>query len=120
MKREENNIVVVRSSDKKVDVSFKNIQSLSGQSVENIRNRLINFVTRKNYEIVINLSGIKMIESVVFDNLNLLSRMAKRYNSIICLTHIEVELLEIIELIKDYLVFDLKIVKKDIESRNVA
>jgi anti-anti-sigma regulatory factor len=120
MKREKNNFLAIRNGDKKAVVSFKNIHHLSAQSVGVVRKELINLVTTRNSEIVIDLSGIQMIDSLVFDVLNLLSRMARRYNSIIYLTRIDVELMEIIKLIQDYLVFDLKILKEGKESKSAA
>lgn len=120
MKRENNNFFLIRNNDKKVVVSFRNVQNLTVLNTEIIRLGLIDKVKSKNTEVEINLRGIKLIDSSVFDTFNLLSRLAKRFNSVMYLTHIGEELMELIDLVKYHAVFDIKIVKEDKLPRNAA
>lgn len=120
MKREDNNFFFIKNKDKKVVVSFRNVQNLTVLNTEIIRLGLIEKVKSKNNEIEINLRGIKLIDSSVFDTFNLLSRLAKRFNSVMYLTHIDEELMELIDLVKYHAVFDIKIVKEEKLPRNAA
>ena len=120
MEQEGNTFFIVRNKDKKAVASFRDIQNLTALNSEDIRLGLLDIVTTKNREIEIDLSGIKLIDSSVFDTFNLLSRLAKRFHSFFYFTHVNKELMELIELVKSHAVFDIRILKEDNQPRNAA
>jgi anti-anti-sigma regulatory factor len=120
MKRDSNTFFIVRNKDKKAVASFRGTQNLTVLDSEDIRLGLLDIVTTKNCEIEVDLRGIKLIDSSVFDTFNLLSRLAKRFNSFFYFTHVNKELMELIELVRSHAVFDIRILKEDNQPRNAA
>ena len=120
MKRASENILEIRIGKKKAVASFRNTNRLNILNAEAIRLGLIDIVTNRNSETEVDLTGINFIDSSIIDTLNLLGRMAKRFNSSFFLTHINNELMELIELVKMHTVFDIRIKKEKDESRYAA
>lgn len=90
-----------------VIVSFRNHGSLALLKHGYIRFTLKELVMQKNKRLIIDLTGVKFIDDQGFDMLNLLSRLGKKYHSVIHLTGVEPEVMEIIKLLKKYSVFDI-------------
>jgi hypothetical protein len=57
------------------------------------------------------MSGIHTINEEWIDTFNFLSRIAKKYNSSVRLIGVEIEVLEMIQLIRQYYFFDIQHVK---------
>ena len=120
MKRESQNFLIVRNNNNRTKASFRNVNRLTVLNSEAIRLGLLDIVTIRNSELEIDLKGVKFIDSSVVDTFNLLSRMARRYNSRVLLSNVSAELSELIELVKLHSVFDIKHVFLNQESRSVA
>ncbi len=120
MKGENNNFLYVRKSENKTVALFREMNQLTVPDSEAIRLKLIDIVTKRNSELEINLLGIKFIDSSIIDVFNLLYRMAKRFNSKVIITHVNEELMELIELVKIHAVFDIRTVLLHEPQRVVA
>ncbi len=116
MKREDLNFHVEMEGRKKAIASFSNTTHLNILNTEIIRLGLIDIVTMRNTEVIFDLSGINVIDCSIVDTLNLLSRLAKRFNSLLLLSHVSPELQEMLDLIKVYSVFDIRILKEEHEQ----
>lgn len=77
-------------------------------------------ITHPGTHLTLNLSGVDFIDSKAFDDLNHLSRVARNYNSVIILSQVESSVMELIELVKKYSVFDIKAIRPVQKSANVA
>ncbi len=119
MKRDSKQFLIIRNEKNKTVASFRNYK-LTVLNSEAIRLGLLDIVTIRDSELEINLSGVKFIDSSIFDVFNLLSRMGKRFNSRVYLSNVGVELLELIELVKLHSVFDIKKVIPASQPRKVA
>jgi anti-anti-sigma factor len=120
MKRENQNFLVIQNNQEGTKASFRNVNRLTVLNSEAIRLGLLDIATRRNSELEIDLEGVKFIDSSIIDTLNLLSRMARRYNSRVILTNVSNEVRELITLVKMHSVFDIKHVLPANEHRSVA
>lgn len=120
MKRDKQKFLFIKNNKNLTSASFNNVNRLTILNSEAIRLELIDIATQKNSVLDINLEGIRFVDSSIIDILNLLSRMAHRYNSKVVLSNVTDELFELIELVKMHSVFDIKQVKKSYLPRSVA
>lgn len=120
MKRENFNFQVKMEGRKKAIASFSNVNRLNVLNAEVIRLGLIEIVTTRNTEVIFDLSGINFIDSSIVDTFNLLSRMARRFNSVVMLAYVNSELQEMLELIKVHSVFNLRILNEDALKKEAA
>ena len=108
MKRENNRFLHIAKKGTMVVASFRNTKKLTVLNAEALKLGLLDVITNRNTVLEINLAGIKFIDSSIIDILNFLSRVAQRFNSKVILTHVEGELMELIELVKLHSIFDIR------------
>lgn len=85
--------------------------SMAMMSPQVLRNFLKDLITHRETHLEIDLSGIHTMDNEWFDTFNFLSRLARKYGSSITLTGVESEVMEIIELIRKYYFFDIRVVE---------
>lgn len=106
--KEKDDILIERRNAREAHVSFRNHGNLALLKYDYIRFALKELITSSyGTKLIIDLTGVKFIDSTAFDTLNLLSRLGRRYNSSITLTGVEPEVMEMISLVKKYSVFDI-------------
>ena len=105
------NILVIRQDNKNVMVSFKNTEKFTSLNMNIIRQYLTRIIRKRGTILETDLSGIRFIDSTGFDTLTLIYRLGKKYGSTIILKGVEIEVLEMIELVKKYQVFDIRRIK---------
>ena len=110
----------IKSTERGYEVSFNNVRKLTVLQSETLRQRLLELAEVKYKELAINLCGIQFIDNAVIDIFNLLSRVARKYNSAVLLTEVSDNVLELIELIKVHAVFDIKHVFPALVHKSVA
>ena len=110
MKDRKEKILEIRIKEKKMEASFTATRRLTKENSFAIKQELMQCATHRNCELEINLSGILFIDNTVIDIFNLLSRMARRYDSRLFLSHVGGEVMEMINLIKKHSVFDIRVV----------
>lgn len=120
MKRGHLNFLVVKNNRRKIQVSFEKISKLSVLNSELIKNYLLNIVEKPRTELLISLAGIRFIDSASFDILNLVARVAVKYKSTVILKDVEPDTMELIELVKEHYVFNIKYVEPIKEKQKVA
>lgn len=107
---------------KKINIRIagrQNSRQLSLEPAENlahldagiIRNYLKKIITQRNVHLEIDLSGVHEIDNHWFDTFNFLSRLGRKYNSALTLTGVEPGVMEIIDLIRKYYFFDIRVVE---------
>ena len=106
--KNENNIRLERNEGKEVLVSFRNHGNLSLLRHGYIRFTLKEQIRNRGTRLIMDLTGIKFIDSDSLDTLNLLSRLGRKYDSSIWLKGVEPEVIELLELVKKYSVFDIQ------------
>jgi anti-anti-sigma factor len=92
----------------RIELTVNSINKITVLNSESFKSKLIPLVTNSNAKVVLNLSTIEFIDSTGFDCLNLVSRVAQKYNSELVLTEVNPEIQELIELVKKYSEFDIK------------
>lgn len=102
---------VVQHNRKEMNVNFGDAEEMSVFNTEVIKKYLKNIITKKGTRLEIDLTGIHSINEDWIDTFNFLSRMAKKNNSSVRLIGVENEVLEMIELIRQYYHFDIQYVK---------
>lgn len=120
MKRDTANILTIKNGKHRTKASFSNVDRLTILNSEAIRLGLIEIATKKDTLHEIDLKGVRFIDSSVIHVLNLLSRMAHRYNSNVILTNVSPELNELIELVKLHAVFDIKQINTTSDNKAAA
>ena len=105
--KEKDDILIERRGVREIHVSFRNHGNLTLLKYDYIRFALKELITSYGTKLIIDLTGVKFIDSTAFDTLNLLSRLGRKYNSSITLTGVESEVMEMIRLVKKYSVFDI-------------
>jgi anti-anti-sigma regulatory factor len=103
----EDKIVIEKNDAREVQVSFRNHGNLALLKHDYIKFTLKELITKKGTRVIIDLAGVKFIDSDAFDILNLLSRLGKKYDSTVSLTNVEPETMELITMVKKYCVFDI-------------
>ena len=103
--------LVVRHNQKEANVTFGKAEEMSVFNTSMIKQYLKNIIARKGTQLEIDLSGVHSINEDWIDTLNFLSRIARKYNSSVRLIGVESEVLEMIELIRQYYFFDIQHVK---------
>lgn len=103
--------LVVQQNEKDVNVAFGKPEEIALFNAGAVKKYLKNIITRKGIQLEIDLSGIHSINDEWIDTFNFLSRIAKKNNSSVRLTGVEIEVLELIELIRRYYFFDIQHVK---------
>lgn len=106
MKKE--NIINELQEGREVRMSFRNHGNLGLLKHGFIQFGLKETVMKRGTRLIIDLTGVKFIDSDSFDTLNLLSRLARKYDSIIWLQGVEPEVMEMMRLVKKYSVFDIQ------------
>ena len=102
------NILVIHRENTKVSVSFRTEEKLSALKMDSVRKQLIKIICRRGTHLELDLAGIRFIDSDGFDTLNLIHRLGKKYRSTLTLKGVEVEVLEMIDLLKKYHVFHIQ------------
>jgi anti-anti-sigma factor len=120
MKREHSDFLIIEKETNGIKVAFREINKLTVLNAPSIKLGLIDIVTKRNTQLEIDLKGIKFIDSAIIDTLNLLSRMARRYNSRIILINVSDELSELLALVKMHAVFDIQRVLPEMDVKPVA
>ena len=105
--KQEGQISIERRGSREVHISFRNHGNLALLKYEYIQFTLKELIVKKGTHLIIDLTGVKFIDSSGFDQLNLLSRLGKKYKSTIALTGVEPEVYEMMKLVKKYTVFDI-------------
>ncbi len=113
-------IIVKRKKNNKVETSFRNINFLNKDSTVILRIRLTQLIVIQNTILEIDLKGITFIDNSVIDTLNLVSRLGKRYNSRVILTNVGEKLLELIRLVKEHSVLDIREIKAETKTMKAA
>lgn len=111
------------TKDKKgttIEVSLGDMGKLSVTNINRINFDLIDMASKPKTKVIINLNGIKFIDSTGFNCLNQLSNMAQERQSSIELTGVEPEVLELIHLVKRHNQFNIKTIVPMRVSENVA
>ena len=93
--------------NREVRISFRNHGNLSLLKYDYIQFTLKELIMKRGTRLMIDLTGVKFIDSNGIDLLNLLSRLGKKYESSIALVGVEPELNEMLRLVKKYTVFDI-------------
>jgi anti-anti-sigma regulatory factor len=106
------NIEIEKNDANEVQVSFRNHGNLALLKHDYILFTLKELITKAGTKLIIDLGGVKFIDSNGFDALNLLSRLGRKYNSTISLMNVEPEAMELIYLVRKYCVFDIKNVQE--------
>lgn len=114
--KERDNILILKANFKKAEASFRTTNKLTVLNSENIRLELLDIVTNRNTELELNLHGINFIDSSIIDTFNILYRMAKRFNSVVFMTHVSPDLMELIKLVRVHSVFDIRVVRAEPEE----
>lgn len=104
----ENDIKLERNEGKEVLVSFRNHGNLSLLKHDYFRFTLMEQVRSRGTRLIMDLTGIKTIDSASLDTLNLLSRLGRKYDSSIWLKGVEPEIIELLKLARKYSVFDIQ------------
>ncbi len=86
-------------------------ERLALMSADVIMEYLKKIIMQKGTHLEIDLAGIHDIDNRWFDAFNLLSRLSRKYGSSVTLTGVEPDILEIIELIRKYYFFDIRVVE---------
>ncbi len=97
-------------------VSFRNHGTLCLLKTEHLLAELKSIVQQNGTRLVLDLHGVLNLNTTDFDTLNLLSRLARKYGSHILLTGVEPPVMELIELAREYSVFDIKQVEPVLED----
>ena len=108
------NLFFVKNHFKVFVASFSGVTNLSKSEANALRSTFSNQLMRDKTHLELDLRRIKMMDRFFIDTLNLLSRLARRYNSTISLVNVSIELYELIELVKRYSVFDVQSVSLEI------
>ena len=111
MKEIISDILVVERENSKVAVRFVSKDKSTALKMDNIRKQLIKIISKRGTNLVLDLEGIRFIDSAGFDTLNLIHRLGKKYQSTLTLTGVEIEVLEMIDLLKKYHVFHIQQIK---------
>ncbi len=120
MERGHINFLIVKNGRRKVNVSFSRAHKLNVLNSKVIKSYLLNIVSHPGTSLIIDLKGIDFIDSEAFDTLNVVSRIAKSYNSEITLINVSDDILELIDLVRTYSVFDIKNIKSSNRKKIVA
>ncbi len=105
------NILVIHRDNTKVSASFRTEEKSSALKMDSIRKQLITIICKRGTHLELDLAGIRFIDSDGFDTLNLIHRLGKKYGSTLTLKGVEVEVLEMIDLLKKYHVFHIHQIK---------
>ncbi len=100
--------LVGRQISNEKNLSGSKAAEMSLSNLEATRLYLKNLLTRKGIMLEIDLAGIHSINNEWIDTFNYLSRIARKYDSSIRLVGVEAEVLEMIDLIRQYYFFDIK------------
>ena len=101
------NQIISQKRETIIEVSLDSINRLSVLNANIIKPQLMNFVSNQGTTVLLNLNGLNFIDSTGFDCLNQVSRVARRHHSSLKLLNVESELIELINLVKEYAVFDI-------------
>ncbi len=104
------NLQTKKKGNHEIEIGFDDTSRLSIINSSLIKKDLMTLVREPGTTLNLNMQGINFIDSSVFDALNHLSRVAKRNNSSVSLLNVEQPVLELIELVKKYWIFDIKCV----------
>ena len=102
------NFLIVRHSKRRVNVSFENSRKLNVLNKEEIRRYLIDIISKPDTNLELDLEKVEFIDSSIFETLNLVSRIGRLYGSYITLINVNKDLMELIDLVKQFSVFDIK------------
>jgi anti-anti-sigma factor len=91
-----------------VEVSLDSINRLTVLNTSVIKASLLKLVSNKNTKVFLSLRGLTFIDSTGFDCLNQISRVARQYRSNVILIEVEPELMELINLVRQYSIFDIQ------------
>ncbi|MBN1949796.1 MAG: anti-sigma factor antagonist [Bacteroidales bacterium] len=97
-----------RPTGREVIVSFRNHGTLGLLKHGFIQFTLKEVIQEKGSRLIMDITGVKLIDSDSIDILNLLSRLGRKYDSVIWLRGVEPEVLELLALAKKYAVFDIQ------------
>ena len=111
MKTKKVKFIAAQRNQKDMNGSFGNTAEIYLYYRGTIKQSLKNLVTIKGTQLEIDLSGIHSINNDWIDTFNFLSRLAKKYNSSVRLVGVEKEVLEMIDLIRQYYFFDIQHIK---------
>lgn len=103
-----------------IEVSLGGISKLSVININKINYDLIALASKPKTKVLINLNGVKFIDSTGFNCLNELSQLAKEQQSAIELIGVEPEVLELIHLVKKHSELDIKTIVPVHLTSNVA
>ena len=103
--------MVVHRENETISVSFRGENKSLILNMHNIRRQLISLISKRGTHLELDLSGIRFIDSNGFDTLNLIHRIGRKYDSLLSLTGVEHEVLEMIDLLRKYHVFHIQQIK---------
>ncbi|MBN2524317.1 MAG: STAS domain-containing protein [Bacteroidales bacterium] len=99
------NILAVEREGLKVSASFMDTNKLTALNIKLVKQILVKLITRRGTQLELDMSGIRFIDSSGFDTLNLIHQLGKKYNSTFVLTGVEMEVLDMMDLLRKYHIF---------------
>lgn len=103
-----------------IEVSFSKTEKLSISNSGEIRNQILNILSKPGTQLTINMKGVRYIDSSGLSLLSYLGRMAKIRKSGIRLSNINPTILELIDLVKENSVFEIESTTGNNGHRKVA
>lgn len=111
-------MVYIRNIAKAVNTTVLNVEAgfidtsrICISNSEEIKNNLIDIVSQPHTHLTLNLEEVVFIDSTAFRVLNSLNQVARKHNSSISLSNVNNAVMELINLVKKYSVFNIEIIR---------
>ena len=117
MDKDDLNYLTVKKQGRNIHLSFNCINKINFIITENLKRDLFNFVKKPRTNLILNLYGIKFIDSEGFSALNLISKVSRNFGSTFTLVNINSEVMELFELARKFTHFNIYYVEKENEYR---
>ena len=116
------NIYSIQKSSKvnSIEVRPDGITKLTILNIANIKKSLLEIIAHKNTRVYLNLNSLSFIDSSAIECLNQISRIAQLNHSALILTGVSQELMELINLVKQYSILDINEIEPSTVKTKVA